>query len=205
MTSGDLYNKLCDDGYILHDVRAVGVGPAVCGWRAGRKCVREMLVVSWRESGVAGWLLKAELHEWEVTGRLWFPSDGIGGSLIVGHRVGRRESTFKHISWDRRQTYGRLWRQWIRGETWFTAVVAMLDNRQLSRRRQSVGRNPRGDRLFGNHRRRIFRLCRSRCQHEFKVQCSQPSTTISSCFRRCPAGNKTFRRPKSSRERHQKH
>lgn len=117
MTSGHLYNKLCDDGYLLHDVCAVGVGPTVCWWRTGRERVWEMLVVSWRESRVAGWLLEVELHEWEITGRLWFPRDGTGGSLIVGHRVGRREPTFKHVGRDRRRTYENLWRQWIRGET----------------------------------------------------------------------------------------
>lgn len=88
----------------LHDVRAVGVGPAICGWRDGRERVREMLVVR-RESGVTGRLLDAELQsEWDVASRRWWRRDGIGGSLIIDHRVGRRVSTFKHVGRDRHQT-----------------------------------------------------------------------------------------------------
>lgn len=69
MTFGHRYSKLCcGDGYTLHDVRAVGVGPAVRGRRDRRECVREMLIV-WCESCKAGRLLVAKLQYKRDIGR----------------------------------------------------------------------------------------------------------------------------------------
>lgn len=93
-------------------MRAVGVGPAVRGWRDRRECVWEMLVV-WRESCEAGRLLVAKLLQCERDVGRW-RRDGSGRYRrdVSGWR---RRDVSSRRRWRRDVSGRRRWRRDVSG------------------------------------------------------------------------------------------
>lgn len=85
---------LPDGEYALHDVRAVGVGPAVHGRSGRREGVRELLVIR-SERGIYARGLVVERHVERGRLRRRWRRYGPGHLVVDRHAVGR-ESSFEH-------------------------------------------------------------------------------------------------------------